>query len=292
MSQMDDDFGYMVLCERMEGSDNIEVVKTSTANDIFSVTYEQVLQSFDVMNRNGRCYDGDNVWDCIIHDPKIQSQLAHNGWFMELDHPFTHYKGMELSPERVRNICYDRRCAVVKNPRREGNLLRGTITTTSNDLGVGLAKDIVNIDYKPMASLRAIATMIRKNNKPYASVKKVINYDTVSFASHAEADTISKPVAHIKGVRAIVESAKDKVEEVGKKIYGDVAIPIKEIIDSMGYGDANLYTVMESFNLDEKDIMGLSRDKQHVIVKDADNRIYVNISPQSVHMANNYLSNF
>lgn len=291
---MDDSLGYMLLCERTDGSENINILGSSNNNGVFSVTYEQVLQSFDVMNRNGRMYDGNNVWDCIIHNPKIQSQLAHNGWFMELDHPFSHYKGMELSPERVQNICYDRRCAVVKNPRRESNLLKGTITTTSNDLGIGLARDIVNINYKPMASLRAIATMIAKNGKPYVKVKKVINYDTVSFASHPEADTVSTPRPVIKTIKAITESVVDSTFGVIEKVYNDVAIPLTEILESVGKTDPNFQLVMESFDLDMNDFEGIELNpvQSHAIVKDRDNRVYINISPESVHKVNDFLSSF
>lgn len=288
-----DDLGYMLVCERSEGSENINIIETSNANGIFSVTYDQVLQSFDVLNRNGRMYDGNNVWDCIIHSPKIQSQLAHNGWFMELDHPFSHYKGMDLSPERVQNICYDRRCAVIKNPIKEGNLLKGRITTTSNDLGVGLAKDIVNIGYKPMASLRAIATMAM-DRKPYVRVKKVINYDTVSFASHPEADTISNPKPMIKSIEVAMESAIDKATEVVKKGYDDIVVPLKEILESVARKDPNAQLIMESFDLDINDMSGIDLNpvQSHVIVKDKDNKVYINISPKSVHDINDYLSSF
>ena len=49
--------------------------------------FDTTLQSFDVMNRNGRMYLGDNVWQAIQTEEN-QTLIRGNRWFGEQDHPF------------------------------------------------------------------------------------------------------------------------------------------------------------------------------------------------------------
>lgn len=282
-----DDLGYVYICERTDTPGVTNVQEISSGSDI-AVTYDQVLQSFDVLNRNQRYYDGDNIWECIMTEA-IQSKLAHNGWFMELDHPTAAIAGQKLSPERVQNIEYTRRCAVIKNPRRQGNLLIGTITTTSNDLGIALAKDMIGpVKYKPMASCRAIATMRTKNGKPYVFVKKLITYDTVSYASHREADMITTPSTVTERVKAVTE----RVSDVIKSAASDVFMPLAEILKEVGINDPTTEMVLESFGLDETHVVGFNESKTHVCIKDDDNQVYVKMQPETVKKVHEYFASF
>lgn len=285
----DDELGYVYIAEKSnEGYNELSNIEVhDNIPGIFFVEYDQCLQSFDVMNRNHRMYDRSNIEECLKSE-KIQSQIAHRGWFMELDHPMQKYKNKPLTPERIQSIDYDRRCAVILDPHMKGNLLVSRIATTPGGLGEGLAKDIVGINYTPMASCRAIANMISRNGKPYVWVKKLITYDTVSYASHREADTLSTPKAIVKKVQAVTESVCDTIEE---KVT-DIVVPLKEILTNIGHKDVNTQLVLESFALDESDIIGIDDSHTHSIIKAGDNTIYAKVSPEVVNDIDDFFASF
>ena len=291
-----DDLGFVYIAETSnEGYENFDVYDVTDNNGLFMVQFKQILQSFDVLNRNNRYYDGDNVWSCIQAE-KVQSQLAHNGLFMELDHPMQIYKDKPLSAERIQSIDYDRRCAVIKKLNRVGNLIEGLITTTNNDKGVGIAKDIVGIGYRPMASCRAIASMIMKNNKPYVQMKRFITYDMVSYASHREADTVGGYTPLLKKVKAVKESVEDTVASKAipliETVNNDIIIPLKDILTNLGEKDVTTQFVLESFHLDSDDIIGVTKDHNKVIIENDGDYIYANISKDSVNKVNDFFASF
>lgn len=284
-----DDLGYVYISENTNaGINDFKTYDVKSDGDMFMVTYTQCLQSFDVLNRNQRYYDKDNVWDCIAHSEKIQSQLAHNGWFSELDHPMAKYADKKLSPERIQNPEFRESCCVIKNPRLEGNLLMAEMTTLPNKLGTDLAKMIVGVNYRPMASCRAIANMQSKNGKPYVFVKRLITYDTVNYASHREADMISPAKTIVKKFGSFTESVKDFVEEADRS----VVVPLREILQTVVNKDVTTQMVMESFNLTDDSIIGFNDNNTHAIIKEADNRIYVKMSPDTVKEVNDYFASF
>ena len=286
-----DDLGLYYISEiSNEGINTIESMEVvDKGHGIFFVTYEQTLQSFDVLNRNQRFYDGDNIWECIQTE-KIQSQLAHNGWFMELDHPMQVYKDKPLSPERIQSISYDRRCALIKKPRRVGNLLKATIETTNNDLGEGLAKDIIAHGYQPMASCRAIANIVNRGGKPYVMVKRLITYDTVNYASHREADSDKSSMHTV--VTDLNININESANNVNINSY-DVMIPLKEILESVGKTDVNAQLIMESFEIDPNNLIGFNNTNTQMIMKDASNNmIYANISRESTKKVNDFFASF
>lgn len=286
-----DDLGLYYISEiSNEGINTIESMEVvDKGHGIFFVTYEQTLQSFDVLNRNQRFYDGDNIWECIQTE-KIQSQLAHNGWFMELDHPMQVYKDKPLSPERIQSISYDRRCALIKKPRRVGNLLKATIETTNNNLGEGLAKDIIAHGYQPMASCRAIANIVNRGGKPYVMVKRLITYDTVNYASHREADSDKSSMNTV--VKDINININESANNVNINSY-DVMIPLKEILESVGKTDVNAQLIMESFEIDPNNLIGFNNTNTQMIMKDASNNmIYANISRESTKKVNDFFASF
>lgn len=282
-----EDMGYVYLTEN--SNETISHFDTVKINGIWSVVFDMILQSFGVMNRNQRIYDQKNIWNMIQTDEKIQSELAHNGWFMELNHPTSPYKDKPLSPERIQNIDYDRRCAVIKNPRMEGNLLKGHIQTTCGGLGPDLANDMIGIGYKPMASCRAIASLNLRNGKPLVFVRKLIAYDIVQYASHREADmtTPGKVVT-----KAITESA-DHIIDTVKEAVDNVCIPLKEILESVGVRDYNTQVVMEAFDIPMDNLIGINKDRTHAIILDRDNNtIYTKMSPDTVKEVNDFFASF
>lgn len=290
MTKFNDSLGYIFICEKSnDGHTEFTDIDVVDNKELFMVSYTQTLQSFDVLNRNGRYYRLENIRECLESE-KIQSQLAHNGWFSELDHPFAMHEGEKLSPERLQQIYYPNRCAVIKNPRFEGNLLKARLTTTNNDVGKALAADIVGIEYRPMASLRAIAIMEKRDNKPYINCRRVITYDTVSYASHREADMEGKAVPITKKINTVTESAKDN-----SLSSADIILPIRinsESVADKVMKDSSVDFVMESFDLTTDDILGVSNDKKQVILKDDRNRIFIGINPNTTKAVEDFLSSF
>ena len=283
---MNTDLGYVYISEASnEGYNVVKNPKTFDQDGIFYVTFDTVLQSFGVKNRNQRYYEQANIQE-RLRDEKIQSALKHNGWFGELDHPMATHKDQPLSPERIQNIDYDRRCIVIQNPRFRGNLLEATITTTPGGKGPDLAKDIVGINYRPMFSCRAIASLQMVNNKPTVMVRRLITYDTVQYASHREADMISTPMAVKKSVRTVIESANDDVNS------SDVMIPLKEILELVGKKDVNTQMIMESFELGTENLVGFNPSHKTVIIKDKDNMIYANINPTTKKLVDEFFASF
>ena len=284
-----DALGFVYIAEASnEGYENFDKFDVIEEHGLVMVQFEQILQSFDVLNRNQRYYDQANIWDCIANSEKIQSQLAHNGWFSELDHPLAKYAGMKLSPERIQNPEFRESCCVIKNPRMEGNYLIAEMRTLPNKLGTDLAKMIVGVNYKPMASCRAIANMQSKNGKPYVFVKRLITYDTVNYASHREADMLSPAKMVGAAVREFTESVKDTVEDA----VSSVVVPLKEILQVVSNTDVTTQMVMESFDLTDDCLIGFDDNNTHAILKEADNRIYVKMSPETVKNVNDYFASF
>lgn len=283
---MNTDLGYVYISEASnEGYNVVKNPKTFDKDGIFYVTFDTVLQSFGVKNRNQRYYEQANIQE-RLRDEKIQSALAHNGWFGELDHPMQTHKDKPLSPERIQNIDYDRRCVVIQNPRFRGNLLEATITTTPGGKGPDLARDIIGINYKPMFSCRAIASLQMINNKPTVMVRRLITYDTVQYASHREADMISAPKAVMKNVQAVTESTH------GYVTTSDVMVPLKEILELVGKKDVNTQMIMESFELGNDSLVGFGPERKNVIIKDKDNMIYANINPNTKKLVDDFFASF
>lgn len=286
------DLGYAFISES-SGIQEINNMDVCNTNGFTVVEFDAVLQSFDVKNRNERYYDAQNVWSNIVGSEKIQSQLAHNGWFSELNHPYQEYEGMKLTPERIQNIDYDRRCSVISNPQLKGNLLYGHIRTTpGTEFGRGLAADMIAVGYKPMYSVRAIAGMTMRNNKPYVMVRRLITYDTVNYASHRESDMASPGKVTTKCVKngSYLESAGCDYE-CNMITESGVIIPLKEILARVGM-DANTSVVMESFGLETAQLVGFNAERTHSIIKDGDNRIYAKMNPNTVAEVNDFLASF
>ena len=163
----------------------------------------------------------------------------------------------------------------ILRPTFNGNLLQAHIETASGtDVGVGFAKEIIQ-GLKPAFSCRAVATMQMIDGKPTVLIRRLITYDWVLYPSHKEAHIISEP----------------KLVEKCVNVYKDM-ISLKDVLKNVGETDANVSTIMESFDLTYDDIIGVNKKHDKVIIKDVDNRIYANISPETKHRIDDFFSSF
>ena len=257
-------------------------------NGILYVDFESCLHSFDVLNRNSRMYEASNIEECLKTE-RIQSYLAHGGWFGEMNHPLPKYKDKPLSPERIQDIDMDNTSHKMLNPHVEGNLLISRIQTDAGtDAGMNLARKMIQ-GFIPAFSCRAIATLVMKGGKPVVVVRKIITYDWVLFQSHREAEQTSKPAKFVSKVANTVNEVTEKVTDA---VNNNIVIPLKEILENVGRADVNAQIIMESFELDTNDLVGFTKDNKHMIMRDNNNMIYCDIDAKSRSKVNDFFRSF
>lgn len=228
----------------------------------FYIVFEGILQSFGVLNRNGRMYDADNIMNCIQNDPYINAMLAQNSWMGELEHPTAIYENQNLSLARLAAVFPANTSHFIRKPRLEGNLLKATIQTdSSNQNGMNMAIKIVDGKVIPGFSARVLGELKTKNGKPFVEVKKLITYDYVLFPSHKEAlGIVNKPFA-------------ESVKTVEKAMNGSI-IFFEELAKDAAKNSEDAQILCESFGLSNDDIIGLTSTGNSVVLKENKN-IYV-----------------
>lgn len=288
--KLKDDLGLVYISEQTSPEQNIvKNFDVVDKNGIFFVDFESCLHSFDVMNRNSRMYEASNIEECLRTE-RIQHYLSHGGWFGEEDHPISIYKNEPLSPERIQNIDMSNTSHKMLNPHVEGNLLVSRIQSDAGTkAGMNLARKMVQ-GFIPGFSCRAIASMVLRNGRPTVSVRKIITYDWVLYQSHREAEqNMNVKTRFIQKPIPVTESSSNKYDDVTSVA---VMIPLTEILESVGHTDPNAQLIMESFDLNDSDLCGISKDHKHLIMKDDRNMIYCNINMDSRKKIYDYLRSF
>lgn len=285
-----DSMGLVYISETTTPEDAvISAVDVVNKGNIFYVEFDACLHSFDVINRNLRSYIGSNIEEMLMAE-KIQSLLADNGWYGEMDHPAPNKEGEKLTSERVQRIELSRRSHKIMQPRVESNLLNARIQTSSGtECGRGMAADIVQ-GLIPRFSCRAIAKMEYRNGKLTVIVKKLITYDWVLYPSHKEAGMTGTFTPKTINIH---ESADDKqfyYMNMFNPKNVDACIAIKELMSYAGQHDPNTAMICEAFDLNESDIIGVTKDYKQSIILDGANTIYANMDPRIVQKVKNSLT--
>lgn len=278
----DRDLGYVYIAEETSPTSykvqNIDVVDKS---GVLFVKFKACLQSFDVMNRNGRRYIKENVMQ-NLQTERIQSLIRDGKFYGECDHPQSYVKDQQLSSERINTIKMDNTTHRMLNPHCEGNLLVSNIESDSGtEVGVGLAKKMIQGGYNPSFSCRAIASLGMMDGKPTVDVKKIITYDLVLFPSHREANKIG-------GEQFVSKSAPGLVKESSN----DLVVPLNEIRDAVGNNCDNAKVVMEAFDLDRSNIIGINPKKKIVAFRDRTNTIYCNVDEKTMDRVHDIMTSF
>jgi len=120
---------------------------------ILTLTFQQVLQSANVRNWNGRIYGDQDIMRSIETNPLIQHDLKMGTWGGEYGHPQIEKGQNELA--RQMTLWPPAVCWIVKKPHMEGNLLIGECTTTAGGYG-DMVRDRILSGVPAMASSRAI----------------------------------------------------------------------------------------------------------------------------------------
>ena len=124
--------------------------------------------------------------------------------------------------------------------------------------------------------------MVNKGGKPYVMMKRLITYDAPWFPSHAIAHATSAPKVTLK---TFTESANPT------DVINGMVIPLKEILEDANK-DSNVEAIMEAFDLDMSNMIGVDSNKKHVIMKDENNIIYANINANTVKRVKDFYNSF
>ena len=240
--------------------------------DRFYVVFDAILQSFGDLNRNGREYDADNIWSCIINDEFVQHCLTTNQWIGECDHPSAKKQGEELTLSRISNPDMDHDSHFIRKPRLtpDKKLLRATVQTDSGTYeGMNMAKKIVDSKIIPCFSARVLGALQKKMGRPVVHVKKLITYDWVLFPSHQRA------LAEIR--QPIVESASSIGNMINSKI-----IYLKELAKLAFNNDKEVQWLCESFDITENDLLGVTESGNSVVLTESGNVYIQPISDKNI----------
>ena len=252
------DFGYKITKSEADGR--------------FYVEFDAVLHSFGDMNRNGRSYDADNVWDRICNDEAVQSHIKHNNWIGELDHPAAHIQGQELTVERISTPDMERSSHFIRKPflTPDKRLLRAHIQSdSSTDQGMNMAIKITDGKIIPCFSARVLGALQKRNNIPTVFVRKLITYDWVLFPSHARAHAdINQPI--VESALLLSNMAKAKI------IY------LAELARMAANNDKQVQWLCESFNIEEKDLLGVTETGNSVVLTENGNVYMQPISDKNI----------
>lgn len=224
----------------------------------FYVTFDAVLQSFGVKNRNKREYDASNIMERIQNDDYIQSMLRQNSWMGEIDHPAPTNQGEELTMQRIANPDMKLTSHYIRRPTLTGNLLEARIQTdSSNPNGMNMAIKIVDGKIIPCFSARVLGALQNRNGRPVVFVRKLITYDWVLYPSHPEAmGKINQPM---------VESVNEAADLAGCTI-----IFFPELAKMAATSSRETNWLCESFGLTMDDVVGVTSTGNSVVVTEGD----------------------
>ena len=228
----------------------------------FFVTFNAVLQSFGVRNRNQREYDAANIMDKIEHDEYINDQLRKNSWMGEIDHPAPEFQGQELTMQRIANPNMKLTSHYIRRPHLEANLLKAPIQTdSSTEAGMNMAIKIVDGKIIPCFSARVLGALQNRNGRPVVFVRKLITYDWVLYPSHPEAEAMIK--------QPMMESVNEMENITNIKI---VFFP--ELAKMAANNSKETEWLCESFGLSIDDVIGVTNTGNSVVVTEGNN-VYI-----------------
>ena len=153
-------------------------IESPTGQKVKTVTGEPVLQSFELLNWNGRTYPGKVVMLGLDGNPKIQNDIRKKQFAGEYGHPD--------SKDMVRQAIIDpaKTSHYIDKYWKDGNLLKGLVTTAP--YGYGFYMYNTAMAGRPWAfSLRAFGAL--DSNNVALHPLTIVTFDEVNRPSHKEA---------------------------------------------------------------------------------------------------------
>lgn len=230
-------FGFILMenDNSFQEVSNLDVVKE---NHLFFVRFDTVLQSLDCVNRNGRYYKGNAIYESIT-TPEVAELIRNNKLHSEAGHP------VDGSPARIATIDPKCTCNIIKKMWRDGNLIRGSIETLDDNMyGTKLTKGILQ-GVNPSYSYRGFAVIDKKGNISYVTkAPRFITYDEVNLPSHKEAYAEPKKVKVSKSYRGVETTFESSNPDLSR------AILWSDVQEALVRDSDNAKVVCESFGLD------------------------------------------
>jgi hypothetical protein len=205
-------------------------VTTAEGGTIKTITADATLQSFMMLNWNGRTYPAAVVMEGMDGNPKIQNDIRHKQFAGEWGHPDSKdmVRQSQILPEYTSHY--------IDSYRREGNLLKGHVTSAPFGRGLWMYNTIMA--GRPWAfSLRAFGA-VDSNNQAIRPLT-VITYDQVNRPSHKEAYATSGDV-------------------VGAQSYSDSML--KECSTSIMLESSTIVTDITNFVLEKSDNVKIAKE--------------------------------
>ena len=279
--------GYIVMENAIEPMKPKIINRVSEPN-VFYVTFETCLQSFDVFNRNRRNYALAPMMQAIQAD-HIQELLRKGTWVGENGHPDSNdiKRIMSIDPTKI--------CHRICDVEFRGKLLYGTIQSLNDDSwGKQLAMHVLQ-GMHPSFSLRALAaiTKLEDGRGMIKTKPHIVTYDRVILPSHREAymDN-SKPVT----ITATTESftvTKESFNPAPLNSFEDYLTPIKEqaISDALCYvkeESKRCKELVEFFDSNFNNVKLINENT--VVIDDGEKKLVVYLEDYIQHDISNYFA--
>lgn len=279
--------GYIVMENAIEPM-KPKIINRVNEPNIFYVTFETCLQSFDVFNRNRRNYALAPMMQAIQAD-HIQELLRKGTWVGENGHPDSNdiKRIMSIDPTKI--------CHRICDVEFRGKLLYGTIQSLNDDSwGKQLAMHVLQ-GMHPSFSLRALAaiTKLEDGRGMIKTKPHIVTYDRVILPSHREAymDN-SKPVT----ITATTESftvTKESFNPAPLNSFEDCLTPIKEqaISDALCYvkeESKRCKELVEFFDSNFNNVKLINENT--VVIDDGEKKLVVYLEDYIQHDISNYFA--
>ena len=173
--------GFIVMEATLE-PEKPKILNYVNEPNMFYVTFETCLQSFDVLNRNKRNYMLRPMMEAMRADHLLEL-MAQGTWCGENGHPDSN------DIKRILSIDMTKICHRINTVDFRGNLLYGQIQTLNDDMwGKQFTMHVLQ-GLTPSFSLRALAaiTKMRDGTGVIKTKPHIVTYDRVILPSHKEA---------------------------------------------------------------------------------------------------------
>jgi len=226
------------------------VVETATGEKVKTVTAEAVLQSFEVINWNGRTYPAKVVMRGLNENPKIQNDIKMKQWAGEWCHPDS------KDIVRQSQVLDPFVSHYIDKYWQDGRLLKGHVTTAPFGYGIHMYNKLMA--GRPWGfSLRAFGATDSNNVAIWPLT--IITYDQVNRPSHKEA--YAKP----ENVVAANEYSDKFLQECSLNYKIDTRNIQQEITNFVLQKSDNVKIAKELFGLQES--QGVFNDKGQIILE-------------------------
>lgn len=267
--------GYIVMESVMEPM-KPKIIRSVNEPNLFYVSFETCLQSFDCFNRNKRNYGLKPMMEAMKAD-HIQELLRKGTWVGENGHPDSE------NIKRILTIDPTKICHRICDVEFRGNLLYATVETLNDDSwGKQMAMHVLQ-GLHPSFSLRALAaiTKLQDGRGMIKTKPHIVTYDRVVLPSHREAymDN-SKPITVVQTSTESFNVTNESFVPAIGNTFNDSLTRIEEsaIPQALEYVKTESKRVKELasfFNSNFENVKLV--DESTVLITDGEQKLFINL---------------